>query len=475
MSEARAHYERLSPVDRTFLDLEDADHPQHVGVTMLFPAAPLRDAAGGIDIERIRKFVAARLHRVPRYRQRLAFTPLERQPVWVDADHFNIEYHVRHSALPRPGSERQLKRMAARVVSQRLDRGKPLWEIWVVEGVEGDRCALITKTHHCMIDGIAGVDLMSVLLSGEPEEPVPPPAEWLPAEEPGIALLARDEILRRAALPWRAGVALVDALRRPQVTFELARERFAALGETFAAALSPASETPLNQSLGPHRRFDWTSFELARVKRVKDRLGGTVNDVILATVAGALGAFLERRGLPRSQQRSRRVRAMVPVSVRSAAERGTTGNQIALWAAALPVAETDPCERLAAVREVTAALKRSKQALGAEVLAAVSEWTVPTLLSMATRMAYRGRAANLVVTNVPGPQQPLYLLGAPLVAAYPMLNLLYEQTLGVALFSYAGRLDWGFMADWQSVPDLHDFVVAVEASFAELCAAAGVE
>jgi diacylglycerol O-acyltransferase / wax synthase len=247
-----------------------------------------------------------------------------------------------------------------------------------------------------------------------------------------------------------------------------------AVGEALAAGLSPASALPLNQPLGPHRRFDWTSFELARVRAVKSRLGGTVNDVVLATVAGALGRFLERRGLPRAGQRGLRVCAMVPVSVRPDAERGTTGNQIALWATELPIGEEDPRARLAAVREVTARLKNSKQALGAEVLAAVSEWTVPTLLSIATRMAYRSRAANLVVTNVPGPQVPLYLLGAPLLTAYPMLNLLIEQTLGVALFSYRGRLDWGFMADWQTVPDLHDFVLAVEASFGELCDAAGL-
>jgi diacylglycerol O-acyltransferase / wax synthase len=206
------HYERLSPIDRTFLDLEDECHPQHVGVTMIFPAAPLRDAAGAIDIERIRKHIASRLHRVPRYRQRLEWTPLERQPVWVDAERFNIEYHVKHSALPRPGSERQLKRMAARVMSQRLDRGKPLWEIWVVEGLEGERCALVTKTHHCMIDGIAGVDLMTVLLSGDPAAPGAPAVEWLPAPAPGRLDLARGELVRRARQPWRAAARLGCAL-----------------------------------------------------------------------------------------------------------------------------------------------------------------------------------------------------------------------------------------------------------------------
>jgi len=470
-----ARYQRLSALDRTFLDFENERYPQHVGAVLLFESAPLESAAGGIDADRIRDYVGARLHRIPRYRQRLAWIPIESHPAWVDDDRFNLHYHVRHTSLPRPGDERQLKRLAARILSQRLDPGKPLWELWIVEGFEGGRAALISKTHHCMIDGIAGVDLMSVLLSPEPLEGAPEAPVWIPEPPPSGLELASGELARRAQMPLAAARALWDAAQRPGRTLSRVREQAVALGETLAAGMRPASPTPLNRELGPHRRFDWTTIDLAPVKEVKNRLGGTVNDVVLATVSGALGEFFEQRGVTRAAQRGLDVRAMVPVSVRPADERGTTGNQIALWAASLPIGETDPRRRLALTCEITAKLKESRQALGASVLAAVAEWTVPTLLSLASRMAYRNRAANLVVTNVPGPQIPLYLLGARVLETYPMLNLLTNQSLGVALFSYAGRLHWGFVSDWDLLPDLHDFATAIERSFTELCDAAEVK
>ena len=470
-----ARYERLTALDRTFLDFEGDNYPQHVGALLMLETGPLRNPAGGLDADRIRRYVGARLHRIPRYRQRLAWIPLENHPAWVDDERFNLYYHVRHTALPRPGDERQLKRLAARILSQRLDPGKPLWELWIVEGLEGDRIAMISKTHHCMIDGIAGVDLLTLLLSPVPDGTVPEAPAWIPEPTPSSWELAAGELQRRLAMPLRAAGALAAAAQHPRATLSRVREQAAALGETLAAGLRPASPTPLNRELGPHRRFDWTTFDLAAVKEVKNRLGGTVNDVVLATVAGALGDFFEQRGVPRASQRTMDVRAMVPVSVRQASERGTAGNQIALWAAQLPIGETHPRRRLALTCEITARLKQSRQATGAGVLAAIAEWTVPTLLSLASRMAYRNRAANLVVTNVPGPQVPLYLLGARVLETYPMLNLLTHQSLGVALFSYAGRLHWGFVCDWDLLPDLHDFVVAIERSFAELCEAAEVK
>ena len=470
-----ARYERLSVIDRTFLDLESASYPQHIAATLVFDAGPLRTPDGGVDADRVRRYIASRLHRIPRYRQKLAWIPIEGHPVWVDDDTFNVDYHVRHTSLPAPGDERQLKRLAGRIMSQRIDRAKPLWEAWVVEGLTGDRFALVTKTHHCMIDGIAGVDLMTVLLSPHPDEPEEDAPAWLPEPAPSALELMGLEAGRRLLSPWHGLARVARATRDPGRSVAELREQASALGEALSAGLHSASPTPLNRELGPHRRFDWTSFELSHVKQVKNELGGTVNDVVLATVAGALGRFLEQRGVTQNSQTHLMTKAMVPVSVRPDSERGSAGNQIALWAVHLPVAERNPHHRLSAVREVTARLKDSKQALGASVLAAVSEWTVPTLLSMATRMAYRFRSSNLVVTNVPGPQVPLYLLGAPMRDSYPMLNLLLQHSLGIALFSYAGKLHWGFMADWDLVPDLHDFVGAIHASFAELCEAAGVE
>jgi WS/DGAT/MGAT family acyltransferase len=458
-------FDRLSVVDNSFLAIEDPNSHQHVGAVTLFEAGPLRAADGGIDIDRVREYVAARLHLIPRYRQRLVRVPLGTRLVWVDDDHFNIDYHVRHTSLPRPGDERQLKRLAARIVSQGLDRAKPLWEIWIVEGLADGRFALVAKTHHCMIDGISGVDLMAVLMSPSPDEAIPAAPTWLPRPAPSRFALLRDEWLRRFSEPLAALRETPCALTSPLTVASHTLENVRALMETLGSTLWPASPTPFNRPIGPHRRFDWTSMELAAVKAVKDRLGGTVNDVVLATVAGALRRFFERR---RINPDMLEIRANVPVSLRTAEERGTLGNRIALWMTDLPVSERDPLRRLEAVRATTTRLKESKQAMGAEVLAAVSEWTSSTLLALAVQLATRSRPFNLVVTNVPGPQIPLYLLGAPLQECYPMVNLLLNQGLGVALFSYAGRLCWGCISDWDLVPDLHDFIGDIESSFAEL-------
>jgi WS/DGAT/MGAT family acyltransferase len=356
--------------------------------------------------------------------------------------------------------------MVGRLISQPLDRERPLWEFWVAEGLEGGkRFAIVNKVHHCMIDGIAGVDLMAILLAPDPDaEPEPsPPFEPRPAPA-GIDLLA-GEIGRRVT-SWVGVLGRTPAaLREPLHLADRVRESVAAVGETLGAAFRPASDTPINQPLGPHRRIDWRDLELSRVRAVKDRLGGTVNDVVLATVAGALRRFLALRRLDVD---ALRIRANVPVSLRSRDERGTLGNRIALFMAELPVDEADPLKRLARVHETMERLKHSRQALGAEVLAAASEWTSATLLSLAVRTSARGRPYNLVVTNVPGPQLPLYLLGARMERCYPVVNLQPNQGLGVGLFSYAGTLGWGFTADRDQAPDLYVFADAVLASFEEL-------
>jgi WS/DGAT/MGAT family acyltransferase len=459
-------YERLGVTDKTFLDLERPNEPQHIAAVTVFEAGRLARPDGGIDIERVRAYVASRLHRMPRYRQRLAWIPLESHPVWVDDPHFQIEYHVRHTALPRPGDEKQLKRLVGRLISQPLDRERPLWEFWVAEGLEGGkRFAIVNKVHHCMIDGISGVDLMAILLALDPDsEPEPsPPFEPRPAPS-GVDLLA-GEIGRRVT-SWVGALGRTpEALRAPRDLADRVRESVAAVGETLGAAFRPASDTPINQPLGPHRRFDCRELELSRIRAVKERLGGTVNDVVLATVAGAVRRFLALRRLDVDQLR---IRANVPVSLRTRDQRGTLGNRIALFMAELPVDEPDPVARLMRVHETMERLKSSRQALGAEVLAAVSEWTSATLLSLAVRGSARGRPYNLVVTNVPGPQMPMYLLGARMERCYPVVNLQPNQGVGVGLFSYAGTLGWGFTADPDQVPDLYVFADAVIASFEEL-------
>jgi WS/DGAT/MGAT family acyltransferase len=463
-------YDRLSVVDNSFLAIEGPTTHQHVAAVTIFEAGPVTRSDGGLAIDEIRRHIASRLHLIPRYRQKLIGVPLGTRHVWVDDQHFNIEYHVRHTSLPRPGDVRQLKRLSARIVSQQLDRAKPLWEIWIVEGLEGGGSfAMIAKTHHCMIDGVSGVDLMAVLLSPTPEVEVTDSPTWIPRPAPGAFQLFRDEWLRRLQEPFEMLRELPCPFGDPRAVFAGAWESAEALGEALGAAASRASQTPLNQPIGPHRRFDWLAMDLAAVKEVKNRLGGTVNDVVLTVVAGALQRFLERR---RVNVDVLDLRASVPVSLRTSDQRGTLGNQIALWMTDLPVAERDPVRRLARVRETTARLKDSRQALGAQVLAAVSEWTSSTLLSAAVRLAMRSRPFNLVVTNVPGPQIPLYMVGARLQACFPMLALVQNQGLGVALFSYRGLLCWGFVADWDLIPDLHDFVRDVDRAFEDLRQAA---
>jgi len=327
---------------------------------------------------------------------------------------------------------------------------------------------MISKSHHCMIDGVGAVDLATVLLSASPDAAIPDVQPWKAQSAPSRGELVMEEAWRRLASPLEFGKAVLGAMQNPAETVESVSEQISAVTETLGAGLFPASVSPFNQPIGPHRRFEWTAMELADVKRVKNALGGTVNDVVLATVAGAVGSFLRGRGFSPEKIAELDFRAMVPVSLRASSEHGTLGNRIASWAARLPIAETDPLRRLQAVCAVTADLKQSRLAMGAEVLARVSEWTVPTLLSLAMRLAARARSFNLTVTNVPGPQIPLYMIGSRMLAAYPLGPLFFDQALNIALLSYDGRLHWGLNGDWDVLPDLRDLVTAIHASFDEL-------
>jgi WS/DGAT/MGAT family acyltransferase len=408
--------------------------------------------------------VASRLHRLPRYRQRLAWIPVEGHPVWVDDPHFQIDYHVRHTALPRPGDERQLKRMAGRLVSQPLDRERPLWEFWLVEGLEGGkRFAIVQKVHHCMIDGIAGVDLMAILLASDPEAEPEPSPPFEPRPSPGPIDLLASEVGRRVTGLVAALGRAPGALREPADLAGRVREGVGAVRETLSAALRPASNTPINQKLGPHRRLDWRDLELSRVKAVKDRLGGTVNDVVLAVVAGALSRWLRKSRQTDVDELDFKV--MTPVSLRMAGERGRLGNRVAAWFVPLPLAEHDRRRRYQLVREATARLKKRHEALGGETITQVVEWLGPAPVSLAARYLQGASPFNMVVTNVPGPRTPLYLLGARMLEAHPLVPLLGTLGLGIALLSYERTLSWGFTADWDLVPDLHELVVDVAREF----------
>ena len=467
---ASYRYERLPVQDGTFLAFEDPNSHMTIGATMVFEAGPLAKPDGGLDVERLRAYIESRLHHIPRYRQRLAWIPFEGHPVWVDDDHFTIGYHVRHTALPKPGDERALKRLAARTMSQQLDRGKPLWEAWAVEGLEAGRFALIMKSHHCMTDGVAAVDLATVLLSATPETTIEEPPRWTPRPAPSGRERLRDELWRVAELPLGAAAFARRMIARRADVAHAIGDGIEPVWHMVRAGLHGAADTPLNRPIGPHRRIDWRVVDMARAKQIKNRLGGTVNDVVLATVAGALRRFLRRRRVPLD---GLDFRTVVPVSMRGADEQGQMNNRASAWILSLPIGERDPRRRHTRVRETTEHLKRTRQARGAQILGELAELAGSlTFLHLGVRLMQWFNPYNLIVTNVPGPPVPLYLLGARLVAAYPMVPLFENQALGVALCSYDDALAFGFNADWDLVPDLHHFASDVETSFEELHAIA---
>lgn len=467
-----AAYERLAMEDQIFLEIEDANTHAHVAGIFLFEAGPLTGQDGAIDFERICEYVEARLYLIPRYRQRIATLPGDDHPVWVDDPFFNIHYHMRHTRLPLPGHERQLKRLCGRIVSQQLDRGKPLWEMWLVEGVEGDRVALVTKVHHCMIDGISGVDLLMTLLTPKPLDAFESTPTWIPRPEPTPEDLNRDRLRSRLEAPFELGSAIARAVREPGRAAEEIRDAVQGFLELTELAQVPASETSINGPLGPHRRFDWLALDLHDVKAVKRTLGGTVNDVALATVAGAMTRFLERRGLTLPQQRELEFRIACPVNTRPDADRGKLGNQVSEMVVRMPLGEMDPRRCLDGIREEMERTKESKQVAAVEALNTFASWTSPGLATAWAARQMQSLSANVIVSNIPGPQEPFYLFGARMLETYPLVPLLPLQGLGLAVFSYAGGFYWGINADWELVPDLHDFVSLMRESFDALLDAA---
>jgi diacylglycerol O-acyltransferase / wax synthase len=381
---------------------------------------------------------------------------------------------VRSTALPSPGTERQLQDLAGRVFSQQLDRDKPLWEVWLVEGLEGGRFAMLSKTHHALVDGISGVDIISVLFDSSPEPlaPTDPGDRWLPRPLPSRAQLLAEALLERATLPTEIARSVRAVLRGPRRVIEAAREAAVGVGAMAWTGLNPAPPTPYNKPIGPHRRFTWMRASLRDIKAIKDSLGGTVNDVVLATVAGALGRHLRRRG---HSTDGLELKAMVPVSVRQDVERGALGNKVAAMMAPLPVWCEQPVARLDIVREELKDLKSGGQAVGAQVLTDLAGFAPSTIMDQASRLMARQRFFNLVVTNVPGPQFPLYLLGRRMLDPFPMVPLAKAQGIGVALLSYDGAINFGVVGDFDLLWDLDDFADDLAESLAELATAAGVE
>jgi WS/DGAT/MGAT family acyltransferase len=451
------HYERLSALDAIFLDVENKAAPMHVGAALLFDAKPLTLEHGGLDIERLTRYTKAALDSIPRYRQRVEWVPAFNHPVWVDDERFNLSFHLRHTRLPLPGDERSLKRLVGRLFSQHLDRSRPLWEFWVVEGVEKDRFALVVKVHHCMVDGIAGVELLQALLQMMPDTDEREPKEWKARPGPGRLELARGEFRHR-----------VDGLRKLSHYGTRVRENLTGLGKLLQSGMKPTPRTIFTErDISPYRRFDWVSMDLGDVKAIKNSLGGTINDVVVATTTGAVRRFLERRD--QDVNSVEQFRTALPVNIRKPGSSAqSVGNAVAMLLADLPVSEPDPIARLKKVTEITTELKKeSNQTGGAALIEDIADLTTKQIVSQLYKAAMELRSYNLIITNVPGPPIPLYMLGAQMKAIYPMVPLMRNQNLGIALFSYNGGLHWGFNADWESFPDVHEFVEDLESSFAE--------
>ena len=460
--------DRLTALDSSFLHMEDnlPSHMHVASVTIFDGPAP--------DYQEFVDGIAERLHMVPRYRQKLAFVPFgQGRPRWVDDPTFNISYHVRATALPPPGGEEQLRVLAGRVFSQRLDRDKPIWEVWLVEGLEGNRFALLSKVHHALVDGVSGADLMTVLfdMQPNPEPPPEPQQQWQPRPLPSSSQLLGEALLERSTEPGEIVRTVRHAFRGPREFARNALEAAGGLGALARGTLRPAPASPYNGEIGPHRRFTWVRVRLGDVKEIKNSLGGTVNDVVLATVTGGLRRHLHARGVPTQDLT---LRAMVPVSVRSDLEQGALGNRVAAMMAPLPVWCENPTVRLDVVSDSMRNLKSSGQAVGAEVLTRIGGFAPPTIMAQATRIGARQRAFNLVVTNVPGPQFPLYIRGRELLDVFPMVPLAMNQRLGIALMSYNGAINFGLIGDYDSMPDLEDFARHLAESLQELADAAGV-
>lgn len=461
--------ERLTPLDASFLYLERPAAHMHVAALSVFDPSARPD--GRLPFEELQARFAARLHVAPRLRKRVLFVPGNvALPVWADDPAFDLGVHLRRAALPSPGGRRELTDFVAQVLSRPLARTKPLWELFVIEGLEGGHVATLMKIHHALMDGISGMQLAAAMydLDREPR-PAERPQPWRPEPEPSPAELLAQAVRGQATHPLRAALhAVVTARRAPGLTALGIGAVASGVRDLLGLGVRPSSS--LNARIGPDRRFAMTEAPLQRFKDIKDALGGTVNDVVLAAVAGALHRLLKARGEP---TRGRTLRALVPVSVRPGAE-GSSGNRVAPAFVDVPIGAMSAKRRLAEVRRGTGELKESMAAMSVDAIVALGAYAPAGFLAAAARAVSRGPWFNLVVSNTPGPQQPLYLAGARLVGTYPSMPLGENAALSIACTSLAGTMAFGLTADRDAVPDLDGLALALDGSLAELSKAAGV-
>jgi diacylglycerol O-acyltransferase / wax synthase len=457
--------DRLSPLDASFLHVEDDVSHMHIASVSIFEGPPP-------DFEDVVEMISSKLALVPRYRQVVRFVPLDlARPVWVDDPHFNIDYHVRHTALPAPGGEAELRKLVGRVMSQQLDRSKPLWEIWVVEGLEDGHWSILAKTHHAIVDGISGTDLLAVIMDISPEPQRVQPVNWTPRPAPSGAMLASQAIIDLVRSPYEQVRAVRASTRRARHVFSHALEVGKGL-TNLTGIIRPTPPSSLNGPIGPHRRYAWASTNVADVKAVRQGLGGTFNDVVLAAITNGFRELLLERG----ESVDRVVRSLVPVSVRprdasgKAVGDGTFENKVSAMFAELPVSIEDPDQRLHAITAQMKDLKESKQAVAGEALTSMSGFAPPMLLALGMRIATRmaQRNINTVTTNVPGPQFPLYVCGRRMIKAFPYVPLAGQIRIGIAIFSYDGQVNFGITGDYDTSGDLDVLARGIEDGMKQL-------
>lgn len=457
--------DRMSPLDATFLHVEDGVTHMHIASTLVFEGPAPR-------YEDLLEMIAGKLRLVPRYRKVVRFVPLQLgRPVWVDDPHFRLEYHVRHTALPSPGGEEELRLLIGRVMSQQLDRNRPLWELWMVEGLGDDKWAIMSKVHHCMVDGVSGTELLTVVLDLLPDPPRPGPDTWRPQPAPSQVSLALEAVKDMAVSPFEQARALRAATRVPRHALGQLREAGRGVG-ALAGLVRPTPLSSLNGPIGPHRRYAWATTSVDDIKRVRKAFGGSFNDVVLAAITSGFRHLLEAR----AETTDRVIRTMVPVSVRPRDERGVAvgdgslANRVSAMFAELPVGIAEPIERLHAVSEQMAHVKDSRQAVAGEALTSISGFAPPALLALGARVATKAaqRNVNTVTTNVPGPQLPLYVLGRRMLSAYPYVPIAGQIRIGIAIFSYDGNVTFGVTGDYDSAPDIDVLCKGIDGGMAEL-------
>jgi diacylglycerol O-acyltransferase len=437
----------MSPLDASFLHIEDAVTHMHIGSVGLFEGPPPGP-------EEVKATVAAHLPLVPRYRQKVRFVPLALgRPAWVDDPYFNLDYHVRRTALPAPGGHTELRNLVGRVMSQQLDRNKPLWEMWIAEGLDNGGWALISKVHHCMVDGVSATDLMSVILDTERDgEGKGGDDDWEPTPEPSSVELVAHSLKLRAASPYELTRTAVSAVRGPGRVAKQAADATRGF-VNMRNLLSPNNYSTLNGPIGPHRTWEWARARLSDIKQIRAQHGGTINDVVLAVITNGFRELLLSRGESTS---GHVIRTLVPVSVRAESERGVPNNKVSAMFAELPVHIEDPGRRVQALHDQMQHLKASGQAIAAERLTAMSGFAPGMLLALGGRVATRlpQSSVNTVTTNVPGPQKPLYLAGRRMLEAFPFVPLGGHVRIGIAIFSYDGGINFGVTGDLDTARDI---------------------